>query len=144
MVKMVHDYPQGIVMNLTLENSIRCKRKTNQKEFLEYKYKMTIFIYFYKLFRVLFNFFLCSSCYLDGFRGFKNRINLYFLIRHLIWNFLFATNIYISSSCAVVMFQFLNCMIYYLVMCYKQFNIRLADFVQKGSSTYSLCFAITI
>ena len=142
-VKMVHDYPNGIIVSLTSKNSTKCQRKSNPKYFTEYRYKMTLFVYFYKVFRVIFIFLLVACCYLDGFRGFWNQINLYFLIRHSFWNFLFAINVYTASSCAIVMFQFLNSMIFYLVMHYKQFNSRLTDFVQKSSSANGLSFAIT-
>ena len=141
-VKMVHDYPKGIIFSLTSENSIRC-RKSNPEYFTEYKHKMTLFVYFYKVFRVIFIFLLVACCYLDGFRGFWNQINLYFLIRHSFWNFLFAINVYTASSCAIVMFQFLNSMIFYLVMHYKRFNVRLTDFVLKCSKT-NLSFAIRV
>ena len=139
-VKMVHDYPNGIIVSLAYENSIRCK-KSNPKYFNEYRYKMTLFVYFYKLFRLIFILILVAGGFIDGIRGFKTQINLYFLIRYLIWNLFYANNVYTASSCAIVMFQFLNCMIFYLVMHYKQFNIRLTDFVLKCLLAYGLSYA---
>lgn len=140
MVKLFHDYPKNVTVKLLHRNSILCMKNFNQQDFTKYRYKMALFFHFFKLFRVIFFVFLVGYCYIDGFRGFWHQINLYFLLRHSFWNFLFALNVYTTSSCAVVIIQILNTVIFYLLMSYNRFNADLGSFIWQTTTNYGMSY----